>query len=307
MTPRDFFIHIGAMLALYVSVFSLLALLFQVINIAYPDPINYYMDPYSSGIRWAIASIFIVFPVYLVLSWLISKDFRINPDKRNLGVRRWLVYLTLFFAGITIATDLIVLINSFLGGEITSRFVLKVLSILILVGLVFAYYLLDLKTKRVKIAKLPKTFGIIAIVIVLASLVAGFGVMGSPITQRQIRYDQQKISDLQGIQWQVINYWQQKGALPNDLSELSDPISSYMVPPDPQGGSYEYRKVGTLSFELCAEFNRSSKDDIKNRSISRPYITEPYFYGVDSGGWEHEQGKKCFERTIDPDFYPTKR
>ena len=102
ITPKDFFLQFGALIALYVSAGSLLSLLFTVINRAFPDALdlNYFYSPsvYSSGMRFAIASLVIVFPTYLILSWLITKESEFLPEKKALSLRRWLTYLTLFAA-----------------------------------------------------------------------------------------------------------------------------------------------------------------------------------------------------------------
>jgi len=88
-TPKDFFLQLGVMTALYVSAISLINLLFQTIDYAFPDALAYYGDPYSSGIRIAIASLVIIFPLFIFLSRMNSKDFAIWPEKRELPVRRW--------------------------------------------------------------------------------------------------------------------------------------------------------------------------------------------------------------------------
>ena len=143
--PKDFFVFIGAMVALYASAVSLLNLLFEIINASFPDALHFSYDNFSSGMRWSIASLIIVFPLYLFLSRFINKDLVGNPQKKNLGIRKWLTYLTLFVAGVTIITDLIILINTFLGGEITARFAFKVLAVLVVAGAAFTYYLYDLR------------------------------------------------------------------------------------------------------------------------------------------------------------------
>lgn len=51
--------------------------------------------------------------------------------------------------------------------------------------------------------------------------------MGSPAQQRTWRLDDKRVNDLQNIQSQVINYWQQKEKLPMTLSELSNPMTGY--------------------------------------------------------------------------------
>lgn len=301
MTPRDFFLHVATMVALYVSSISLIALLFQIVNVAFPDPLmsGYYIDPYSSGIRWAIASLVIIFPLYIFFSWMIGKDQKANPEKRNLGIRRWLTFITLFLTGVAIAIDLVVLINSFLGGEISIRFGLKVLTVLVVTASVFGYYLWDLRGNDLT-SKRQKVYAIIAMTLVLGSIVGGFVIMGSPMTQRKIRFDEQKTQNLQTIQWQIVNYWQQKQALPVQLSDLNDPISSFIVPLDPQTAQpYEYKKTGAMSFELCANFNlenHTTAKDEYSRAVSAMYEMNE--------NWNHGVGRACFTRTIDPELYP---
>lgn len=311
ITPKDFFLQIGIIITLYVSAVSLIALLFQVINIAFPDALefsyySYSYDPYSAGIRSAIASLIIIFPIFLFLSWLSQRDLLKFPEKRSLGIRRWLVYLTLFAAGAAIATDLVVLVNSFLGGEITTRFILKVLVVLVTTGLIFGYYVWDLRRQWDMKTSIPMFFRGLAILIVIASLVTGFVIMGSPLTQRDFRLDEQKIYDLQSVQWQIINFWQQKEKLPGQLSELQDPISGFIIPVDAETGqSYEYRPLGANSFELCATFNQKSPKNYYQGDSSIPVDTSYTIEGMSrqQGNWYHDEGRVCFNRTIDPDLY----
>ena len=307
MTPKDFFLHVGVMITLYVSSISLITLLFQVLNIVYPDPLSYYVDPYSTGIRWAVASIVIVFPLFLLLSWLIGRTYVSSPDKRNLGIRKWLIFLTLFVAGIAIVTDLVVLVNSFLGGELSSRFVFKVLVIFVVSGLVFGYYLWDLRRTNQTNNKKSIIFAGTAIGLVTASLVVGFLVMGSPSQQRLTGFDFQKLSDLQNIQYQIVYRWQREAGLPNSLSDLDDSISGFVAPTDVQTGkSYEYKKISELSFELCADFNLDSNENF-NRAIAVPLPAENIkgTYGPnEADNWRHGSGRVCFQRTIDPKLYP---
>src|SRR5262245_20515674 len=134
VTPKDFFLWVAAMIALYVSVFSLIALFFQYIDYTFPDALNYYVDPYSGGIRAAMASLLVLFPTFLLLMRFIRKDIERVPEKKDLWVRRWALFLLVFVAGATIVIDLITLINYFLGGDLTMRFILKVLVVLLVAG-----------------------------------------------------------------------------------------------------------------------------------------------------------------------------
>lgn len=149
-SPKDFFLNLLSMAALYMSAGSFIALIFQYVNIFFPDVLEYqnYGDPLDaaySAIRFAISTLIVSFPVYLLSLRFMSKDYVVNPEKRNLRIRKWLIYFTLFVAAVIIMGDLIALINTFLGGELTVRFVLKVLTVLVVIGAIFWYYLWDLR------------------------------------------------------------------------------------------------------------------------------------------------------------------
>jgi len=77
-----------------------------------------------------------------------------------------------------------------------------------------------------------------------------------------MRFDDQRVADLQNIQAQIVyNFWQQKGSLPDTLDELNDDISGFRAPVDPaSGGAYEYRRLGDLGFKLCAVFSSASQN-----------------------------------------------
>lgn len=295
LSPKDFFLYIGLVVTLLVTSISLLNLIFESINSTFPDKLDYYVDPYSSAMRWAIASLFIIFPVYLFISRLIKKDIDLYPEKISLGVRKWLIYLTLFIAGAAVITDLIVLINTFLGGEITTRFILKVLSVIVVAGGIFAYYFYDLKDGGGKIFKL---WIVSTSVVVVLSLIFGFSVMGSPLTQRLKRMDAERVNSLTQIQWQIINYWQKKEELPKNIDELNDPISGFAVPVDPDTGSpYQYSQTGDKTFKLCASFSLESVEPASSR-VKTPYGS------IEGSNWSHKPGENCFERKIDPELYP---
>lgn len=300
-TPKDFFLYFGAMITLYWSAGSLIALFFRIIDTVFKDQLNYYFDPYSSGIRFAIASLIVVFPISLLLFRTLKKEVIRNTEKLLLPLRRWLYALTVFITSAALIGDLIALLNSFLGGEITTRFVLKVLAVLVVAGLVFWYCLLELRVKQGEPVRIRREFLWGTPLLVLGAILYGFVVMGSPSTQRSLRFDERRVSDLQTIQWQVVNYWQSKNRIPETLAELEDPISGFRAPVDPRTGEpYEYsaQVKGDPVFTVCAVFERPST----GTSIAKPYYPEAR--GMES--WEHGAGRTCFERTIDPELYPVR-
>ncbi len=308
-TPRDFFLHLGAIIALIVSVVSIINLYFSVINYYFPDQLAGYF--YAGNIAWPISVLIILVPLLYVFEYMISKDMVKSPEKADLWIRKWRIYLTLFVTGATIIGDFIALINVYLNGEISSRFLYKVLAVIVISGIVFAYYILIKNPGEVNKNLTKKIVVILGIVITLAAIILGFLVVGSPTKQRNVRFDSTRVSDLNGIQWQIINHWQQKAELPLSLDELKDPISGYSIPVDPKTrADYEYKVIssGTKpSFELCADFALESSDG-KGRGdyygggydIARSY--EVGYLGEDN--WKHVAGRSCFIRTIDSDKYP---
>ena len=148
VSPKDVFMHLLAIVTLYVSAVTFLVLLFQFIDIAFPDVLSrgyYALQGSYSMIRFSIATLLVVFPVYIFTMRFLNKSYEANPTKRDLRIRKWLIYFTLFIVALVVIGDLVALINSFLGGEITTRFSLKALSILFVTGSIFFYYFADIK------------------------------------------------------------------------------------------------------------------------------------------------------------------
>lgn len=299
-TPRDVFVHLLTMSTLYVSIVSFITLIFQYVNILLPDALSYGITGPLDGVRWTSAALIVVFPVFLGLSYMLERDFAKNPNRHDLRIRKWLVHFTLFAAAITIIVELARLVYIFYSGELSTQFALKVLVVLAVAGAVFGYYLWDLRRGTTKSIG-PKIWASVTGIIVLVSLVAGVFIAGTPSEQRALRFDDRRVNDLSAIQGQVINFWSQKGSMPKDLVALRDDISGFVAPVDPlTGKSYEYRVTGPLSFELCADFAKPSKSG-NSKLLDSPRAYPSYApYG---DNWEHEAGKKCYTRTIDPDIY----
>ena len=149
VSPKDVFTHLLAIATLYASAVSFLVLVFQSINVWLPDALTeagyYARMAANSGIRFSIATLVIVFPVYVLTMRYLNKSYDVNPTKRNLRVRKWLVYFTLFVAALVVMGDLVALINNLLNGELTMRFGLKIAAVLFVAGSIFYYYFMDIK------------------------------------------------------------------------------------------------------------------------------------------------------------------
>jgi len=301
MTPRDFFMHLLGFAMLYASVVSFLALLFQYINVLFPDKLNFYYTEILNTIRVSTATLVVVFVVFMLINWFLEKDFKKIPAKRDLKFRKWLIYFTLFVAAVTIVIDLITLVYNFYSGELSIRFYLKIAIVLIVAVGVFGYYLWDLKRQAEKKYQLPKILAWVTATVVLVVIIAGFFIVGSPAQQRQRRFDDQRVSDLQVIQNEIVNYWVQKEKLPENLDNLKNSISGFNSPLDPETNTtYEYIIQEPLTFELCAVFKTESLVNNQNPRMPEavPYYSDPY-----QQNWSHGVGRVCFSRTIDPDLY----
>ena len=269
--------------------------MFTVINTAYPKIQNGYNYYGSQSVSWPVATLIIFFPIFILLMWLLEKDYITSPEKQNSGIHKWLTYITLFISGLIIAGDLITVLYYFIDGqELSAGFLLKVLVLLVIATGIFSYYILEVREKLT--SKTRKIYRIIALVIILGSIVWGFSVLGSPRTQRLYKYDEQKVSDLSNIDNSIQSFYSAKGILPIDFMELSKQNYYINTTLDSQTQKpYEYNRTASLTYDLCAEFNKDSTNNNLNTTI---------LYGnYGNMSWTHKAGRYCFSRTINPNLY----
>ncbi len=304
--PRDLFLHLFAIVALHWSAVSFITLCWQYINYFFPDvsTLRYNYQSYVWPIRFAVSSLIIIFPLFILVSWQLNRIYKKEVLVRESKIRKWLVYLTLFIASLVIVGDLVTVIYNFLGGDITVKFILKALSVLVVAGVIFSYYLDDVR--RPEPSKLAKYYVWVTSAIVLIAVIFAFFIVGSPKQARLFQLDQQRVSDLQNIQSQIVNYWQRKGEMPKTLSDLNDSISGYFVPKDAETNMpYEYnlKDAEVLKFELCATFSLASGESIAPfEKSARPSTLGS---ALVSQNWNHSSGRVCFERQIDKQLYPS--
>jgi hypothetical protein len=299
-TPRDFFLWAGAMIAFYWSTIAFIFLIFSYIDYAFPNALQYYpTNPYDSGISLQMASIIVLLPLYLWLARVITKDAVRDQSRREIWVRRWAIFLTLFVAGVAIAVDLITLLTSFLSGEaLTTAFLLKVLTILLVAAGVFMHFIAEMRGYWEQYPARKQYVRAAVAVLAVASIIAGFFIVGTPQQARLARFDDERIGHLQNIQSQVTYYYQAKQTLPKTLVELNESITfGEVTPVDPETGEpYRYEATGPRSFKLCAVFTTASRSGDASRAV----VPAKGVYQ----DWQHGVGEQCFDHTIDPAFYP---
>lgn len=300
-SPKDVFLQLFSIAALYVAVGSFIALLFGFVDVFMPDALAYYgTDAAYGSIRWYLASLTVVFPLYGASVWMLERGYATNPALRELKTRKWLIYLTLFVAALIVAGDFVAILYSFLEGDLTARFALKALAVFVVIGTVFAQYLASVREGgRTRGMRLVAR---IAMIVVVAAIGTGFVMVGSPQEERLRQFDLRRVGDLQSIQWEIVNYRSAKGTLPASLADLEDDIRGFVPPQDPATGEpYGYQATGELSFELCASFDRARED-----AATMPRPVMPLGTKVEGDNWSHAAGTQCFERTIDEERYPVR-
>jgi hypothetical protein len=145
-SARETFFYLLLFTTLILSAYNLGALLFYQIEIMFPDPArDQDLSKLFEFMRWAAAYVIVALPAYLFLSVRMNRSLRLDPIKRRSSIRKWLTYTTLFVASAFVIGDLIALFFNLLSGEFTLRFILKVLTIGLISGAVFAYYYSDLQ------------------------------------------------------------------------------------------------------------------------------------------------------------------
>ncbi len=145
-SARDAFIYGTLFITLTTSAFYLGDVVFELLNRAFPDPAD--APSFRStlqAIRWSVSGLIVAFPVFLFMVWFVARAVERDPTRRASKVRQGAIYLTLFVASLVLIGDVTAAVYSFLGGELTTRFVLKVLTVAIIAGAVFAYYVAELR------------------------------------------------------------------------------------------------------------------------------------------------------------------
>jgi hypothetical protein len=291
---REAFFHLLTFAAFYTSIIAVVLLLFRYVNRLFPDAAMLQRSEAwdLTAIRWSLAFVIVSFPWFLWLSRALLREMQAHPERSWSGTRRWLTYLTMFLASIALGGDVITLVFRLLEGELSTRFVLKVLVVLVIAGLAFVYYFLSLRmpVDRRGTTHMHRGFAGAAGGLVLFTIVCGFAVTGSPGTARLHKFDDRRVEDLRTIQTEIGNICLGDGRYhPPEERQLQRPIPATLEQVadaarrnrpdirDPEtGDAYGYEILNERRFRLCAKFN-----------FPRDEVHDPV--------WNHGTGLQCFE------------
>lgn len=307
-TAKDIFFYLGIIITLSVSVGNIISILFQALEKVFNDPLisNYVSDIYNDSTRLAVASLVILFPLYVLFSWLVSKDVMKMPEKKDILIRKATIYIALFVTTCTLVGTLISVVYTFLGGELSALFGWKAFTVFALALSIFGYYFYTLRRDYTIISKTPLIISIVASLVVLSVIIYSISILGTPAEMRKRKLDDQRLSGLSSIQSQVFNEFLRNKILPKNIDAVVDPFGGFVLPQDPvTKENYEYIVVkNTLpaEFKLCATFDTiRNLNNLNKGSIDFP-ITQNYYAGDMSPYWNHTAGRVCFTRTITQDI-----
>lgn len=282
-----FFLYLVWFLSLGFVASGVGAILFQIINKYLPDALSgvYNSLVSQTAAVFGVASLLVAVPVYFVIGHLIQSYLRSGAIDESSRVRKWLTYVILFIAAGTIIGDCITLLVNILNGDIVWRFALKALTILIIAGAVFGYYLWEIRRTPVAGAgkREHRLIGGITLGLLIIIFGAAFLVVDSPIVARDKRADEQTLSWVEQTDSAVQSFYSRHDALPGTLADIkNDPLSYFVAQ-----GSVTYEKTASTSYQLCADFVRSTQGTIDPQM-------DPYGWA-----WEHPAGHYCFDRTLE--------
>lgn len=145
-----------------------------------------------------------------------------------------------------------------------------------------------------------KIFIVFIAVVVLAAIISGFFIIGSPQMERERLFDQRRVNDLEMIENQLTIFWEDANSFPESLDDIEERLYQEDSLMDPQTNQpYEYERLSQDSYRLCATF--TTIGDAEGRSyLKSPY---PLYLNRDGQFDQHKAGYECFQRIADAQRY----
>jgi len=158
----------------------------------------------NSDLSFPISSLIIITPVFLIVTSQLHKQYKNGKLDPKSAIYRWLTYLMLLIASLTVAGSLIALVHNLLDGNYTTATLLKILVVFVLALAIFLYYWYDMRREDYKktttIAQLA-FWG--TVVITVASIVGGLVIADPPHIARKKKMDDQRVGDLTQLEYTI--------------------------------------------------------------------------------------------------------
>jgi len=152
----DAFEHILMFISLYVLSTSIALILHFFVDKWSPgisrESYGSYND-YVDGLglillRGYLASSIVSFPLFAYFFLKVTKQTQKHPLIRQLKARKFLIYLTLIITFLIVIGNTISIVYGFLNGNITLNFILHFIVTVTISGVIFAYYLAQVKEDK---------------------------------------------------------------------------------------------------------------------------------------------------------------
>ena len=280
------FFYLVSFLSLGFVAYNVGALFFEIINHYFPAELESWRNTLSqSNLKFSLASLITTAPVFFIITQLINSNLITARFNFESGIRKWITYIALFITTGFIIGDLISTIFNFLDGELTIRFFLKALTIFVIAGAIFYYYLTDIKSEKAH--EKNQLWNMVFWGLVLIPFVWSLFLVESPKIARMKKLDQQIIDVIDDLQIEIYEFQKSYSRLPKSLKEVEKStgkqkngyvkkmITDYQI---------RYRQTSEEKYQLCAKFTRANQRDKENE--------RQYTHGSE---WLHGAGNHCFD------------
>lgn len=286
-SPKFAFYYLLSLVALIFMAIATGQIIFQIINQGLPDIFGQYGTDFSSDVlKFAISAILIASPVFYIVSNLINKHLFRGEIEKDSGIRRWLTYFILLVSAVIIIVFLIVTINNFLDGEWTSKFLLKMLTVIGISAIVFSFYLYDIRRAEVLGNKdrVVKIYFWATLALVVSAFVSALFIVETPTEARNRRIDERIITNFYNIESSINSYYNTNQKLPVSLNDLKKEsvVSDSLIDPGTRE-MFEYLPGNGMDYQLCANFRTDNKN---SRDAAYQYLDE---------NKRHLQGRQCLD------------
>lgn len=142
---RDAFLYLINFISLAFWSIALGKIFYVLIAHWLPDPVRTSYEGYGYGtllqqLSWPIAATIVGLIIFAFAHAAIARELHRRRELYDSGVRRWLTYIALVICVVVVALDAMWFVQSLLLGQLTARFLLDTLVLLVIGGGIFAYY-----------------------------------------------------------------------------------------------------------------------------------------------------------------------
>jgi len=144
--PKYFFLRLLSVITLIAALWSFVAVAFDIIDLQIDDPTfrteySYQFQNLQDSLRVGLSFLIVMFPVYLGTLALLTQAYKKKEVSKKDVTPGWFVYASIFVASIIILISMVVLVNNLLDGDLTLRFLSKLLVLFFVSGSIFGYHL----------------------------------------------------------------------------------------------------------------------------------------------------------------------